>query len=213
MNPIVVINPNSTVRISDQIEAATTAIAPEAPIQVVTSSDGPAAIESDQDVLDAVAPMVALATPLEASAFVVACFSDPGLTELRSAVDVPCFGIAESALMLAMAQARRVGIVSSVADSLPRHDRYWRSLGISSRVVSDVAIGRGVLDLDGPEAFADTLRAARTVVHEGADVVVLGCTGLSHVRSELEAALGVPVVDPCQAAVSVALAVVKSKES
>ena len=164
MNPIVVINPNSTVRISHQIETAARTVAAEAPIHVVTSVGGPGAIESDQDVVDAVAPMIGLAQSLEASAFAVACFSDPGLSELRSAVDVPCFGIAESAVLMAMAQARSVGIVSSVSDSLPRHDRYWRSLGIADRIVSDVAIGRGVLDLEGPEAFADTLRAARSVV-------------------------------------------------
>ena len=106
-----------------------------------------------------------------------------------------------------MAQARNVGIISSVDASIPRHERYWRRLGISDRIVSDIAIGRGVLDLEGSEAFADTLATAREVVAGGAEVVVLGCTGLSHVRKDLAHALGVPVVDPCQAATSMALSV------
>ena len=212
MDPIVVINPNSTVRISGQISAALRPLESNVPISVVTSSDGPAAIESDQDVVDAVDPMIGLAKSLEASALVVACFSDPGLEELRSAVEVPCLGIAESAVMTAMARARRVGVVSSVDASIPRHARYWNHLGINDRIVSDVAIGRGVLDLEGQEAFADTLRAARAVVSDGADIVVLGCTGLSHVRSDLEDALDVPVIDPCQAAVSIAVSALTSKE-
>lgn len=213
MEPIVVINPNSTVRISEQIGDAIETLESSVPVRVVTSVEGPAAIESDQDVIDAVAPMLDLAASMRASAFVVACFSDPGLDDLRAVAEVPCFGIAESSVLLAMAQARRVGVVSSVDDSLPRHARYWEHLGISGRIVSDVAIGRGVLDLEGPEAFADTLGAARTVVNEGAEVVVLGCTGLSHVRADLERSLGVPVIDPCQAAVSTALSVLASKES
>jgi Asp/Glu/hydantoin racemase len=213
VNPIVVINPNSTVRISTQIESAIGFVAASHEVTVVTSAEGPAAIETDRDVADAVAPMLKLAEPLVASAFVVACFSDPGLDEFRTTVDVPCFGIAESAVLMAMAQARRVGIVSSVEASLPRHDRYWRRLGIAERVVSDVAIGRGVLDLEGEEAFADTLGAARKVAADGAEVIVLGCTGLAHVRADLEKALGMPVVDPCQAAVSIALSVLKSKEA
>ena len=213
MDPIVVINPNSTVRISDQIAAAIEPVAPRVQVRVVTSTEGPIAIESDQDVFDAVAPMIELAQTQEASAFVVACFSDPGVEELRSTVDTPCFGIAECAVLMAMAQARNVGIVSSVDASVGRHERYWRRLGVSDRVVSDIAIGRGVLDLEGPEAFADALATARGVVAAGAEVVVLGCTGLSHVRSSLERALGVPVVDPCQAAASMALSVLKSKEA
>ena len=213
MDPIVVINPNSTVRITDQIAAAIESVVPHAPVRVLTSIGGPTAIESDQDVLDAVEPMIELAQSQQASAFVVACFSDPGVDELRSTVDAPCFGIAECAVLMAMAQARNVGIVSSVDASLGRHERYWRRLGVSGRIVSDLPIGRGVLDLEGPEAFADALATARAVVAAGAEVVVLGCTGLSHVRSRLELALGVPVVDPCQAAASMALSVLKSKEA
>ena len=212
MDPIVVINPNSTVRISSQIESAIRSAAPGAFIRVVTSTGGPSAIESDQDVLDAIEPMIDLAQSQQASAFVVACFSDPGIDELRSAVDTPCFGIAECAVLMAMAQARNVGIVSSIDASVPRHERYWRRLGFSDRIVSDLAVGRGVLDLEGPEAFADTLATARAVVAGGAEVVVLGCTGLAHVRTDLRHALGVPVVDPCQAAASMALSVLKSEE-
>lgn len=182
-----VINPNSTVRITDQIAAAIEPVVPHAPVRVLTSVGGPTAIESDQDVLDAVEPMIELAQSQQASAFVVACFSDPGVDELRSTVDAPCFGIAECAVLMAMAQARNVGIVSSVDASLGRHERYWRRLGVSGRIVSDLSIGRGVLDLEGPEAFADALSTARAVVAAGAEVVVLGCTGLSHVRSSLEA--------------------------
>ena len=213
MDPIVVINPNSTVRISDQIAAAIEPVLPHVPVRVLTSTGGPTAIESDQDVFDAVEPMIELAQSQHASAFVVACFSDPGVDELRSTVDAPCFGIAECAVLMAMAQARNVGIVSSGDASIGRHERYWRRLGVSGRIVSDLPIGRGVLDLEGPEAFADTLATARAVVAAGAEVVVLGVTGLSHVRSNLELALGVPVVDPCQAAASIALSVLKSKEA
>ena len=127
MDPIVVINPNSTVRISDQIAAAIEPVVQSLPVRVLTSTGGPTAIESDQDVFDAVGPMIELAQSQQASAFVVACFSDPGVDELRSTVDAPCFGIAECAVLMAMAQARNVGIVSSVDASLGRHERYSAS--------------------------------------------------------------------------------------
>ena len=79
-------------------------------------------------------------------------------------------------------------------------------MGLASRVVADIAVVHGVLELHTPEAADDVRAAARTLVEEhDVDVVILGCAGLTHMRAELEAALGVPVVDPCRAAVSAAL--------
>jgi len=38
----------------------------------------------------------------------------------------------------------------------------------------------------------------------GADVIVLGCTGMTHMQQRLSPTLGVPVIDPCRAAVEIA---------
>jgi Asp/Glu/hydantoin racemase len=43
----------------------------------------------------------------------------------------------------------------------------------------------------------------------GADVLVLGCAGMAQYRGPLAAALGVPVVDPTQAAVTIAIGAVR----
>lgn len=193
------INPNSSARITDQIRDAVTAS--DAAVSVVTSSAGPPAIESDDDVVAAIKPMIKVAEANPAAAYVVACFSDPGLDELRAATDVPAFGIAESAIHSAMELGDRIGIISSVAASLPRHDRYWDKIGVAGRVVADVPLGLGVLELDTEEALVAALAAGRELVAAGADVVVLGCTGMTHMESRLGQELGIPVIDPCRAAV------------
>jgi Asp/Glu/hydantoin racemase len=77
-------------------------------------------------------------------------------------------------------------------------------LGVSDRVAADVALGLGVLHLDTEDAFDRAVRAGRSLLAAGADVVVLGCTGMTHMQARLEAELGVPVVDPCRAAVEAA---------
>jgi allantoin racemase len=41
---------------------------------------------------------------------------------------------------------------------------------------------------------------------DGADVLVMGCAGMARYRPRLEEALGIPVVDPTQAAVGMAIA-------
>jgi Asp/Glu/hydantoin racemase len=42
-----------------------------------------------------------------------------------------------------------------------------------------------------------------------ADVVILGCAGMARFRSPLEADLGRPVIDPTQAAVTLAIGAVR----
>ncbi len=170
-------------------------------VRVITSQAGPPAIESDADVAAAIGPMLDTVRAHPATAVVVACFSDPGLDELRSGSEAPAFGIAESALHRALELGDRVGVISSVEASLPRHGRYWEKLGVQDRVVADIPLGLGVLELDTEEAFGKALRAGRDLVSSGAEVVVLGCTGMTRMQARLESALGIPVIDPCLAAV------------
>jgi Asp/Glu/hydantoin racemase len=49
----------------------------------------------------------------------------------------------------------------------------------------------------------ETGRALRD--RDGADVLILGCAGMAGRRAALEDALGLPVVEPCQAATAMAL--------
>ena len=43
---------------------------------------------------------------------------------------------------------------------------------------------------------------------DGADTIVLGCAGMARHRAPLEAELGIPVIDPTQAAVAMSLSAV-----
>ena len=203
MKRVVVINPNSTDRITAQIELAVRGVG-GAEFEVATSQRGPAAIETDNDVADSVAPMLATAAAHPADAYIVACFSDPGLRELRELSGVPCFGIAESAMVLATSDGAKVGVISSVDASIPRHDRYWEQLALGESVVGDEAVGLGVLELETPEAYERVRNAGRRLVDMGAATLILGCTGMTHMQLPLADELGVTVIDPCQAAAEAA---------
>jgi Asp/Glu/hydantoin racemase len=61
--------------------------------------------------------------------------------------------------------------------------------------------------LDPAAARARLITAARDLVAAGADVVILGCTGMAHHRRAVEDAVGVPVIEPCQAAAAQALSI------
>lgn len=208
---VVVVNPNSSERISMQINDAVQPLAGalRVEVEVVTSRAGPPAIETDDEVIAAVEPMIRAAEQYAADAYVVACFSDPGLIEMRASVDAPVFGIAESGVLAAMSRARNVGIISAVEEALPRHRRYWNRIGVARRVVRDVATGRGVLDLESEESYEDVLEAGRVLAESGAGAVVLGCTGMTHLRTRLQSDLGLPVVEPCQAALGFAASAIR----
>ena len=90
---------------------------------------------------------------------------------------------------------------------MPRHLRYVGAMGLASRLAGDEPIGLGVTELaDERTTLARMLEAGtRLRDRHGADVLVMGCTGMARYRSRLEAALAIPVVEPTQAAVVMAL--------
>jgi Asp/Glu/hydantoin racemase len=215
---ILVLNPNSSTSVTDTLEQTLTALnaGGGAEIRCKTLAGGPPAIESDDDVA-AAAPLVegyVADNQRQADAFVIACFSDPGLERARGAVDRPVFGMAECGYLTALARGARFGVVSVLAASLPRHRRYIRDLGIESRLAGDLPLDLGVLALSDPRTVVPRLRevGGALVDGHGADVLVLGCAGLAGYRAGLEDALGVPVVEPVQAAVAMAMGAVVTED-
>ena len=212
---IVVINPNSTVAVTEDIDRALAPLrfrdGPE--IECLTLAEGPPGIETQEHVDSVVAPIRRRveAEDQGAAAFVIACFSDPGLKEAREATAKPVFGIAESGLMSAMARAGRVGVIAILEASVERHRRFYRAHGIESRVAGELALDLGVLELAKEKvAFARLTEVGARLRDEfRAEILVLGCAGMARYRARLEAALDVPVIDPTQAAVAMAIAAVQ----
>ncbi len=209
---IVVINPNSSRAVTAGMDRAIENLRrPDGPaIRCVTLAEGPPGIETDAQVRAVVAPLLHLVRRMdgEASAFVDACFSDPGLTELRRATEKPVFGIAESAYRRASAEGRRFGIISILEASVPRHRRIIEDLGLVPLLAGDRPTGLGVTAL-GEDHEATLVRLVevgeRLRDTDGAEVIVLGCTGMTRHRAPLQSVLGVPVVDPVRAAVEAAV--------
>lgn len=208
-NRILVLNPNSSASVTRLLDESVAPLrrAGDIRIECVTLDQGPRAIESDDDVSD-VAPKVRdFVAGQDAGAFVIACFSDPGLEMARRATRRPVYGMAECGYAGAMARGGRFGVISILAESLPRHRRHIRALGIESRLAADLPLGLGVLELSQSESVTPRLREIghALISNHGADVLVLGCAGLAAYRTSLENDLGVPVIEPVQAAVSFAL--------
>jgi Asp/Glu/hydantoin racemase len=211
VDPIVVINPNSTEAVTAAIDAAIEPLrlagGPELVCQ--TLAEGPPGIESQSDADSVIAPLCRsiAAQGNRASAFVIACFSDPGLHAAREATARPVLGIAECGILTALTLGQRFGVISILKKSIPRHLRYYGAMGVGGRLAGDLPIGLGVTELGDAGTTLGRMTAVGAELRDdhGADVLVLGCAGMARYRDRLQQALGVPVVEPTQAAVTMAI--------
>lgn len=206
---ITLVNPNSLTPVT---EAVARAVAPfdhlPMAFRCLTSTDGPAGIQTQAEADASIAPMARLFLQ-EADttdAFVVACFSDPGLHGLRDLVRVPVLGIGECSVLTAMSMATRIGVIAIAGAAIPRHLRYFRAMGVADRICGELALDMKVSDLaDAELAFQRMTTVGKTLRDaHGADVLIMGCAGMADLRDRLEDACGLPVVEPTQAAVAMA---------
>jgi allantoin racemase len=209
MARILVINPNSSDACSAGI-AATLApfrFAGGPAVDVVTLMEGPPAIYTWRDWHAVTEPMCRLVERSEADVYVIACASDPGIEAVRSVTHRPVLGIFRSAVAAAVARAERFGVIALVDSSKARHRLALRAMGLEDRLAGEVALNVSMDTLLDPEAARATLIAAgRQLATMGAETVILGCTGMAHHAAAVRDAVGLPVIEPAQAAVGLAVA-------
>ena len=210
--PIYVINPNSSEVVTAGIDAAMAPLrmagGPE--IRCLTLAEGPPGVVTHLDVQGVAAPLAALADSLSAqsSAYVIACYSDPGMHVLRERLKQPVLGIGECGVLTALTLGERFGVIAILDRSIPRHLRTYGAMGVMGRFAGELAIGLDVQELAERDRTLSRMKevGARLRDERGADVIVMGCAGMAAYREPLQQALGIAVVEPTQAAVGMAIA-------
>jgi len=209
---IQVINPNSNRAVTDGIDAALAPLrmAGGPDIHCLTLAEGPPGVVTHLDVQGVAAPLAALADSLSAqsSAYVIACYSDPGMHVLRERLKQPVLGIGECGVLTALTLGERFGVIAILDRSIPRHLRTYGAMGVMGRFAGELAIGLDVQELAERDRTLSRMKevGARLRDERGADVIVMGCAGMAAYRERLQQALGIAVVEPTQAAVGMAIA-------
>ncbi len=208
-----VINPNSneavTRGLAQALEPFGFAGGPE--FHCSTLAEGPFGIENQLHVEQVKVPLRRLVEgDNESAAFIIACYSDPGLHVCRDGTDRPVFGIAESGVLTALSRGDRFGVIAISGRSIRRHMRYLREMGLMERLAGERPLDMSVAETaSGEGTFARMEAVGRALRDEdGADVIVMGCAGMARHRKPLEQALGIPVIDPTQAAAAMAMGTV-----
>lgn len=209
---IKVINPNTSSQMTEEIGVSAAAAAREdTEIVCVSPPHGPECVEGGSD---AVASSFHLLNEVRRSeeeedfdAYVVACFGDPAVDAIREITEKPVVGIAEAAFYL----SAFVGAKFSIVSTLPRmrketEDRLAKA-GATNRLASLCTPNIPVLAFhEDLECSKRTMiEAARKCVEEDyAEVIILGCAGMTGFADIVSKEVGVPVLDTVMCGVKIA---------
>ncbi|MBW7835065.1 MAG: aspartate/glutamate racemase family protein [Sphingomonadales bacterium] len=194
-------------------------------ISFVTIDNGPETIEGEFDEVFAKPDTVAKIIQAEqdgVDAVIIDCMGDPGLAAAREAVAIPVLGPCQTAMHVASMLGHRFSVVTVLCRLHPLLDNLASIYGVSGKMTSVRSVDIPVIELDkDPERLCRALaeQSIRAIEDDGADVIILGCTGMDGLADAIENELmkarlsGVPVIDPINAAISLAKALLRSKLS
>jgi allantoin racemase len=210
---IVIINPNSTGAMTDDMVAiARATLSPGVDVTGITNAAGPPAIQGEADAIACLPGLFAIAERPEvasADAVVIGCFDDTGLAELRARMRCPVVGLGEAGMIAATLAAPRFAVLTTTEGSVPVIAANIDAMGLGARCDGVRAARVPVLELQ--RRLPDLRQALSGLAAEtGTGAVVLGCAGMGRIAGEL-AWPDLPfLVDPVRAAVSLVESVVRS---
>lgn len=188
----------------------------EVQLVVVNIPHGPDSMESAYD--EAIAAPYILQQVVSAEtegcdAVVIDCAADPALRAAREISELPVVSAGEASYHAAMMVAGKFSVITVLPTTANEISDHLKMYGFSSRVASVRSANIPVLALeDEQEAEEHLYAAARKAIDEdGAQAIVLGCTGMMAMRDSLEKRLGVPVIEPYLAAIQFAASLVRMK--
>lgn len=164
-------------------------------VECVSTPGAPRFIETYADMAQAGPGMIQLVRENEAEyeGFVVACHYDPHLDVIKEITLKPVVGIGEASLRVAAMLGHRFSLITTDKHSIPIHRDLIRKYSLEGATDSVCAPAADPGDVSEKNRY---LQAAREAVDQDrAEVIVLGCAGLSGLDSFLQEELGVPVLD------------------
>jgi allantoin racemase len=204
---IKIITPIITDRFNTQVtEEAKQFTAPDTEIDVENITRGSASIESSYDDVLNGPEIVKLTVQAEKDGYdavFIDCFGDPAVEAARELVTIPVVGGFQPAVLTASGLCGRFSIITVLPSVVSLLRGLVRKQGITENVASVRCVNIAVLDLDKSGALLDTLvaEAEKSIHDDGAEGIVLGCTGMLGLAKSVENELAgrgltIPVIDP-----------------
>jgi len=184
-------------------------------MDIVSLDQGPESIESKYDEAFSQPGVLKKVQEAEKQGFeacLIDCFGDPALCAAREVVHIPVLGAGESGMFLGAMIGRWFSIITVLDRIIPLIEDNAQVYGISSKLASVRSVNIPVLDLKKDRGLLIqrlVTQAEIAVKEDGANVIVLGCTGMAGLAEAVEEKLykkelRVSVIDPVKAAVKFA---------
>jgi allantoin racemase len=207
---ILIINPNSDPGMTAVIQSAADDYADgEFEVLCKPTPGAPLFIETSSDVIQAAPGMVKLLRDHEDEfdAIIIACHDDPNLSAMKEIATKPVVGIGEASMRLASMLGHRFSVVTTSRHSIPAKEAQVRELHLEGLLASVKAPPEELQDASEEEKY---LKAAQMALDEDmAEVIVLGCAGMSGLDKHLSQRIGAPVLDGVVCALIIATGLVK----
>jgi allantoin racemase len=193
---ILIINPNSSLEMTGKIkETALDFAAGAFDVDCLPTPGAPDYIETYEDQLKAAPGMIQLVRANEETcdAFIVACHCDPNLDAMKEITTKIVVGIGEASMKMASMLGHSFSVVTDTLHSIPNKEALARKYHLQDVLASARAPEGNSKGLSFEEKI---FQAARAAVREDlAEVIVLGCAGMTGLDKRLQKQLGVPVLD------------------
>src|SRR5579862_1129788 len=113
-------------------------------------------------------------------AFVIGHFQEPGLLEIRGAVDIPVIGLGEANMLAGLSMGRRLGLVTISPLFIDWHERQVLAHGFDQRVAGVRALQMSLPrfmkaftdEATYQEVRAEFIEQVRPLVADGAEVII-----------------------------------------
>jgi allantoin racemase len=208
---ILIINPNSNQMMTEAIQRTAVAYADgDFIVDTVSTPGAPEFIDYYMDAAKAAPGMLKLFKENEDQydGFVVACHSDPNLDLLKEISSKPVVGIGEASMKLATMLGHSFSVISTAEHSIPNKQTMIQNYHLEKYNASVRAPKNEHASLSAEEIFLNTAKSA--LDEDLAEVIVLGCAGLSGLDKNLSRELEIPVLDSIVSALVIVTGLVKA---
>ena len=207
---ILIINPNSSQEMTQTIQAAAEKYAGDSFfVECLSNPEAPVFIETYEDQVKTAPGMIRMVREKEGTfdAFIIACHCDPNLDVLKEITAKPVVGIGEASMKIASMLGHSFSVVSPADHSIPNKEALIRKYHLQDMLAS---IRVPPEEKQGASEEEKFLAAAEAALKEDkAEVIVLGCAGLSGLDKFIQEKLGVPVLDGVICALIIASGLVR----
>lgn len=171
---------------------------------------GPTFIARRYDEHSAIESLVQAAERAEKEGFhgiFISSFGDTGVKIVREAVNIPVLGAFLPSLLTANLISQTYAIITIAHSVKPICVELAREYGLQQNLIGTYVIDMDLSNLKSLEVLLPALiKSSHEAIKDGAQSIILGCTGMTGVAQDLAKSLlgegfDIPVIDPSRAAI------------